>query len=313
MASKARTTKPQPIPPLPPATFTTYDPEEVLPPDARLQLRAFDPPVDSILNSYKTIHQQLQPIIVRPTPKGPQCVAGWRRTRAARQYNSEMRRIGGPLWWIEAKVMEMTDDQAAAYNLHENLADESLTAMDVAVAIRKLGQLGWSQNRIREHLGQADGGRVKTQAWISQQLDLLRASPEVRKLIAEGAIKPYAAMELVKKPEPFQNKLVARVTKPTGEFDPKAFREEMRKLRGPKPGTSEPAPKAPPLNLDNEGRTMGEWKAWLRSRLDQRLPTSLRHLHQQELAFVEGKATEQELTHAYRILVDSGARSKGAA
>ncbi|MEF2277433.1 ParB/RepB/Spo0J family partition protein [Deinococcus sp. YIM 134068] len=87
----------------------------------------------------------LQPILVRPTERGHEIVAGERRWRAAR--------LAG-LTEIPAYIRDLTDDQAAAASAVENLLREDLNPVEEVEAKRRIAALalGVPDEEVMTHL-----------------------------------------------------------------------------------------------------------------------------------------------------------------
>ncbi len=117
----------------------------------------------------------LQPILVRQKPKAAkgimECVCGHRRTRAAR--------LAG-LAEIPAMVRDMTDEEAATAQIHENLQREDVTPLEEAMAFEEL------LRKYKTPLAQVikDTGKIK--GYIYGRLKLLKLCPAVRDAMADG-------------------------------------------------------------------------------------------------------------------------------
>ena len=122
----------------------------------------------------------LQPLLVRPHPATAgryQIVAGERRWRAAG---------AAGLHEVPALVRDMSDTEAAAVALVENLQRQDLNPMDEAEGYdRLLTQFGLTQ----EALGQAVG---KSRSHIANTLRLLNLPPRGEGGAAQGRASPPA-------------------------------------------------------------------------------------------------------------------------
>lgn len=116
----------------------------------------------------------LQPLLVRPMSDGSYIiVAGERRWRAAR-------RAG--LTEIPVIVRTLTDEEAAAIALIENLQREDLNAIEEAAGIKKLIEdFGFTQEQAADRLS-------KSRPAIANSLRLLSLPKETMKLVADGAL-----------------------------------------------------------------------------------------------------------------------------
>jgi ParB/RepB/Spo0J family partition protein len=125
----------------------------------------------------------LEPIVVRPAPdqiEHYELIAGERRFRFARS-----------LGWstILAHVIPMTDEQAAANNLLENLQREDLSLLEQADAYdRLMTTFGWSQNEVAKRL------KVRS-SYISSVRKVARI-PRLRDGITAETLKGRVAREL---------------------------------------------------------------------------------------------------------------------
>lgn len=132
----------------------------------------------------------LQPLLVRPHPAEGgrfQIVAGERRWRAAG---------AAGLHEVPALVSEMTDTEAAAVALVENLQRQDLNAIDEAEGYdRLLTQFQFTQ----EALGQAVG---KSRSHVSNTLRLLNLPVTIREALRKGEISAGHARALLTHPAP---------------------------------------------------------------------------------------------------------------
>jgi ParB family chromosome partitioning protein len=132
----------------------------------------------------------LQPLLVRPHPSTDgryQIVAGERRWRAAG---------AAGLHEVPALVNEMTDTEAAAVALVENLQRQDLNAMDEAEGYaRLLTQFEFTQ----EALGQAVG---KSRSHVANTLRLLNLPDRVKQALRNGEISAGHARALLVHPLP---------------------------------------------------------------------------------------------------------------
>ncbi len=131
----------------------------------------------------------LQPLLVRPHPSSPgryQIVAGERRWRAA---------SAAGLHEVPTLAQEMSDTEAAAIALVENLQRQDLNAIDEAEGYdRLIKQFGLTQ----EALGQAVG---KSRAHVANTLRLLNLHPVVKEALRKGDISAGHARALLAHPD----------------------------------------------------------------------------------------------------------------
>lgn len=125
----------------------------------------------------------LQPLLVRPMSDGSyKIVAGERRWRAAR-------RAG--LTEVPVIIKSLTDAEAAAIALIENLQREDLNPIEEAAGIRKLiEEYGYTQEEAAEKLS-------KSRPAIANSLRLLALPKEVSKMVEEGLLSAGHARALL--------------------------------------------------------------------------------------------------------------------
>lgn len=125
----------------------------------------------------------LQPLLVRPMSDGTYViVAGERRWRAAR-------RAG--LNEVPVIVRTLTDEEAAAIALIENLQREDLNAIEEAAGIRKLIEdFGFTQEQAADRLS-------KSRPAIANSLRLLALPKDVMKLVSDGLLSAGHARALL--------------------------------------------------------------------------------------------------------------------
>jgi len=128
----------------------------------------------------------MQPILVRPLGAGRyELIAGERRWRAAR--------LAG-LQAVPALVKDISDTQALAAALIENMQREDLTPLEEATGIQRLVQeFGLTHQAIGETLG-------RSRTAITNLLRLLELAPPVQALLAEGRIDMGHARALLALP-----------------------------------------------------------------------------------------------------------------
>jgi ParB family transcriptional regulator, chromosome partitioning protein len=135
-------------------------------------------------------HGVLQPILVRPKPKAPgsyQIIGGERRWRAAQLAQRHE---------VPVVVRELTDTEAMAAGLVENLQREDLNAVEEAEGYDRLTtQFGLTQQQLAESLG-------KSRSHIANTLRLLALPERVRDLVREGALSAGHARALLGAPDP---------------------------------------------------------------------------------------------------------------
>lgn len=130
------------------------------------------------------------PILVRPMGDQFELIAGERRLRAVKLLGQET---------IEAKVVEtVSEGEAAAKGLIENLQREDLNAIEEAEGIQALLALHdahWTQEEIGKVVG-------KSQSHLSESLRLLSLSEKIKENIRRRIISEGHAVELLRLPTP---------------------------------------------------------------------------------------------------------------
>ena len=166
-----------------------------LPVDA-LRPGPFQPrgPIDpaSLEDLVQSVRSQgiLQPLLVRPAPSGDgvyQIIAGERRWRAAQEAG---------LAEVPVHVRALSDTDAMAASLVENLQRQDLDAIEEAEGYRRLLQeFGLTQ----EQLGTAVG---KSRSHVANAMRLLTLPASVRAELQKGALSAGHARALLAHPEP---------------------------------------------------------------------------------------------------------------
>ena len=125
----------------------------------------------------------LQPLLVRPMSDGSyRIVAGERRWRAAR-------RAG--LTEVPVIIRSLTDSEAAAIALIENLQREDLNAIEEAAAIKRLiEEFDFTQEEAADKLS-------KSRSAIANSLRLLALPNDVMKLVSDGMLSAGHARALL--------------------------------------------------------------------------------------------------------------------
>ena len=153
-------------------------------PDPDQPRKNFNEEALSALAQSITENGLLQPIAVRPKKAGPgyTIIAGERRWRAAR--------IAG-LDEVPIIVKNVTDEQAAALALIENLQREDLDPIEVAEGCRRLiDQYGLTQEQAAMRLG-------KSRSAITNTLRLLGLPDDVRQAVRRGELSTGHAKALL--------------------------------------------------------------------------------------------------------------------
>ncbi len=132
----------------------------------------------------------LQPILARPNPEQRgryQIIAGERRWRATQ--------LAG-LRDIPVMVRDLTDPEAMAASLVENLQRQDLNPIEEALGYRRLThEFGLTQEKLADAVG-------KSRPHITNALRLLHLPKSVRHEVETGALSPGHARALLVHPEP---------------------------------------------------------------------------------------------------------------
>ncbi len=128
-------------------------------------------------------HGVIQPLLVRPTAGGGyQLIAGERRWRAARMAG---------LTEVPVFIREMTDEEAAAIALIENLQREDLNPMEEAVGYQSLmEQYGITQEEAAQRVG-------KARPTVANALRLLKLPEEAKAMVLDGSLSAGHARALL--------------------------------------------------------------------------------------------------------------------
>ena len=128
-------------------------------------------------------HGVIQPLLVRPMPDGSyQLVAGERRWRASRMAG---------LTEVPVVIKELSDDEAMALALIENLQREDLNAIEEAQGIKALmDTLSLTQDEAAERVG-------NSRPAVANALRLLKLPDSVIALVSDGKLSPGHARALL--------------------------------------------------------------------------------------------------------------------
>ena len=128
-------------------------------------------------------HGVIQPLLVRPMPDGSyQLVAGERRWRASRMAG---------LTEVPVVIKELSDDEAMALALIENLQREDLNAIEEAQGIKALmDTLSLTQDEAAERVG-------KSRPAVANALRLLKLPDSVIALVSDVKLSPGHARALL--------------------------------------------------------------------------------------------------------------------
>ena len=123
----------------------------------------------------------IEPIVVRPTGKRYELIAGARRTRAARLLNWGL---------IEAKIVDATDEQAFSMSLAENLQRKDVDPVDESAYVGEI------MLRTKKSLAEVATMLHRTLEWVNSRYAIFGMDDEMKTFLAQGRISLGAAMEL---------------------------------------------------------------------------------------------------------------------
>lgn len=147
---------------------------------------------DSIAELVESVRARgiLQPLLVRPDPNQPghfQIIAGERRWRAAQ---------AAELHEVPALVRELTNVEAMAAALVENLQRQDLNAIEEAEGYRRLlDEFGLTQDKLGEAVG-------KSRSHVANTIRLLALPASVLAEVRQGSLTAGHARALLAHPDP---------------------------------------------------------------------------------------------------------------
>ena len=142
-------------------------------PNAAQPRKTFDKEkLDDMAASIKE-HGIIQPIIVRPSGKGYEIVAGERRYRAAR---------AAGLKEVPCIIRELTDRENMLFAIIENMQREDLNPIEEAEGLHSMAE---TYNLTQEEISKSVG---KSRPYITNSLRLLNLEPEVLELVRSGEL-----------------------------------------------------------------------------------------------------------------------------
>ncbi len=150
-------------------------PIDLIRPGSQQARRHFD--ADALRELAESIRESgiVQPIVLRTRVWGYELLAGERRWRAAQQAG---------LHELPAVIRDdLSDSEAFVVGLIENLQRESLSPIETAAGLKRLGELfELTHGEIGERIG-------KSRAYVTNYLRLLNLAPDVARLVNEGHIQ----------------------------------------------------------------------------------------------------------------------------
>lgn len=143
----------------------------------------------------------LQPIILNKQGENFYIVSGSRRVAAARAAGMEE---------IPAVIMQISDEDVEIMRLHENLFREDLSPIDQAQSLLYLEQ---HFHLTREKIATLMG---KTKGWVTQRIDILSWSDEIKLALTAGKISYSIGRELAKIEDVTEQKRLLDLTLESG-------------------------------------------------------------------------------------------------
>lgn len=137
----------------------------------------------------------LEPITVRPVGARYQVVIGERRYRAAKEAG---------LKEIDVQVKNLTDHEAFAVALVENVQRESLTPIEEAESFKTLNDQGMTQSEIAATIG-------KGQSYVAHKLRLLKLPPFLTFYLERGMISENHVRQVIRLKEIYPPGLVSHM------------------------------------------------------------------------------------------------------
>ena len=198
-------------------------------PDPAQPRKTFDEEALGELAASIAEHGLLQPIAVRAKKTGPGYViiAGERRWRAARMAGLDE---------VPVLIKEVTDEQAAALALIENLQREDLDPIEVAEGCKKLiERYGLTQEEAAKRLG-------KSRSAITNAMRLLNLPENVLELLKSGFINIGHAKVILSLPTPELQEQAAQIIA-DHELNVRQAEALCKKLAKPPKEPVEPAPR----------------------------------------------------------------------
>ena len=173
-------------------------------------------------------HGVLQPILVTETIDGYRVIAGERRLRAA---------AAAGLDRIPAVVRQLDDQAQLEVALVENLQREDLDAIEAAHGFRRLiDEFGFSPEQIASRIGRA-------RSTVANTLRLLELAEAVQAAVADRRVTEGHARALGGLSVDHQDHVLGTVIEQ--DLSVRQTEELVRRLREPKPPTSDTVPATP--------------------------------------------------------------------
>ena len=206
--------------------------DRIRPNPAQPRIR-FEPAELETLTASIREHGVIQPILVIETLDGYQLVAGERRWRAAQAAGLER---------IPAVVRDLDEAHQLEIALIENLQREDLDPIETANGFRRLiDEFGLSQEQVAKRVGRA-------RSTVANTLRLLDVAPVVQRAVIDRSITEGHARALGGLSVEHQEHVVGSVI--DQDLSVRQTEELVRRLRGPRLGSSPPVAVGPGRDAD---------------------------------------------------------------
>ncbi len=191
--------------------------------------KTFDPQALQDLAASIKEHGIIQPLIVRPSGKGYEIVAGERRYRAAREAG---------LKEVPCIVRELDDRQNMLFAIIENMQREDLNPIEEAEGLHAMVETyGLTQEEISKSVG-------KSRPYISNSMRLLGLEPEVLEMVRKGELSAGHGRTLLGCKTEEEQKNLAKKTVKNGlsvrELEETVSGKKKNSRNKPRPRTTHP-------------------------------------------------------------------------
>jgi ParB family transcriptional regulator, chromosome partitioning protein len=162
--------------------FVQWLPVDEIRPNPYQPRRVFDDAALAELTASIEAVGVLQPVLVRPTPRGYQLVAGERRWRASRAAGLET---------IPALVRDTEEIAALAQAVIENVQRADLNPIEEAAAYQQLiAEFSLTQDDVATRVG-------RSRSAVANTLRLLQLSPEIQRMVLDSSLSAGHARALL--------------------------------------------------------------------------------------------------------------------
>jgi ParB family chromosome partitioning protein len=221
-------------------------PIDLIRPGSQQARRYFDPAALKELSESIRESGVVQPIVLRTTVWGYELLAGERRWRAAQQAG---------LHEIPAVIRDdLSDREAFVVGLIENLQRESLSPMETAAGLKRLGEVfALTHEQVGERIG-------KSREYVSNHLRLLNLAHPVQGMVNEGLVSLSHAKVLAGLPPEEQGAWAVQVA--TQNISVRALERRVAAARRTKAGESLVFMPGKPSDWKMLERELGEYMGY---------------------------------------------------